>query len=68
MCRALHALEHGTIVSKPVAARWAKQNLDQCWSSVIDLALLAQKPHPAKFDLLQDALALIQHTKEITNQ
>lgn len=68
ICRALHALEHGTIVSKPVAARWAKQNLDERWSSVIDLALLAQKPHPSEFDLLHDALALIQHTKEITNQ
>lgn len=68
MCRALHALEHGTIVSKPVAARWAKQSLNERWSSVIDLALLAQKPHPAEFDLLHDALALIQHTKEITNQ
>lgn len=68
MCRALHALQHGTIVSKPVAAHWAKQQLDERWSSVIDLALLAQKPHPAEFDLLHDALALMQHTKEITTQ
>ena len=68
MCRALHALQHGTIVSKPVAARWAKQHLDERWSSMIDLALLAQKPHPAEFDLLHDALALIQHTKEVTHQ
>jgi hypothetical protein len=68
MCRALHALQHGTIVSKPVAARWAKEHLDARWASVIDLALLAQKPHPAKFDLLQDALELIQYTKEVTAQ
>lgn len=67
MCRALHALQHGTIVSKPVAARWAKQNLDERWSSVIDLALLAQKPHPAEFDLLHSALEFIQYTKEVTN-
>ena len=67
MCRALHALEHGTIVSKPVAARWAKEHLEARWSSVIDLALLAQKPHPADFDLLPDALELIQYTKEVTS-
>lgn len=67
MCRALHALEHGTIVSKPVAARWAQQTLDERWRSVIDLALLAQKPHPAEFDLLPDSLALIQYVKENTN-
>lgn len=27
MCRVLHTLEHGTIVSKPVAARWAQAKL-----------------------------------------
>lgn len=65
MCRALHALQHGTIVSKPVAARWAKENLPDRWASTIDLALLAQKPHPEKFELLHDALELIQYTKDI---
>lgn len=64
MCRALHALEHGTIVSKPVAARWAKEHLDARWSPIIDLALVAQKPHPEQFDLLQDAIQLIQYTKD----
>lgn len=66
MCRALHALEHGTIVSKPMAARWAKEHLDARWSSVIDLALLAQKPRPEKFELLGAAIELIQYTKELT--
>jgi hypothetical protein len=66
MCRALHALQHGTIVSKPVAARWAKEQLDARWSQVIDLALLAQKPNPAEFDLLHDAIEFIQYTKDIT--
>jgi predicted nucleotidyltransferase len=68
MCRALHALEHGTIVSKPVAAGWAKEKLDAKWSPIIDRALLAQKPHPAEFDLLEDAINLIRYTKEITTQ
>ena len=68
MCRAMHTLEHGTIVSKPVAAHWAKEKLDVKWSPIIDLALLAQKPHPAEFDLLQDAINLIRYTKEVTTQ
>lgn len=32
MCRALHALQCGTIVSKPIAARWAQATLDSSWS------------------------------------
>lgn len=64
MCRALHAMAHGTVVSKPVAARWAKEHLDARWSSVIDRALLTQKPHPEEFDLLQDAIQLIKYTKD----
>ncbi len=28
MCRALYALEYGDIVSKPAAARWARETLD----------------------------------------
>ena len=67
MCRALHALEHGTIVSKPAAARWAQMNLGERWKQVIEQAISAQKPGSGQIDLLDDALELILYTKERIN-
>ncbi|HMB24266.1 MAG TPA: aminoglycoside adenylyltransferase domain-containing protein [Anaerolineales bacterium] len=64
MCRALHALEHGTIVSKPAAAHWAQDQLGERWKQIIELAILAQKPGSAQTDLLSDALEFIRYTKE----
>lgn len=64
MCRVLHALEHGTIASKPVAAHWAQQKLGGQWVGIIDLALLARKPIPDEFDLLTPAIELIQYVKD----
>jgi hypothetical protein len=39
MCRTLHALAHGTIVSKPAAARWAMDALGGQWTALIERAL-----------------------------
>lgn len=39
MCRVLHALAHGTIVSKPVAAAWAQDRFDGRWRALIAQAL-----------------------------
>ena len=64
MCRALHALEHGTIVSKPVAAKWAQTQLGSQWTDIIRLALLARKPTPEEFDLLVPAIELIQFVRD----
>ena len=64
MCRALHALEHGTIVSKPAAARWSQGQLGDRWSKVIEQSIQAQKPGEGKYDLLADALALIRYTRD----
>jgi predicted nucleotidyltransferase len=66
MCRVLHALEHGTVASKPVAAKWAKENLPAKWSQIIDLALLAQKPNDAEFDIYNDAIEMIRYVREQT--
>lgn len=41
MCRALHAFEHGTIVSKPVAAEWAKDQMPE-QAQWIETALRSQ--------------------------
>jgi len=39
MCRILYTLEHGTVVSKPAAARWAQEKLGDPWKHLIELAL-----------------------------
>lgn len=39
MCRALYTLEHGTIVSKPAAARWAQATLPEPWPALVEQAL-----------------------------
>ena len=65
MSRALHALEHGIIVSKPSAAQWAKEKLDQKWSRVIDQAILAQEPSATQFALYDDALEFIRFVKSV---
>jgi hypothetical protein len=62
MCRALHALKHGTIVSKPVAAKWAKEELGKEWSQTIKQSLAAQGHDGKDFDLYNKALELIRFT------
>lgn len=42
MCRILYTLRHGTIVSKPTAARWAQQADAKPWSALIERALTWQ--------------------------
>lgn len=64
MCRALHALEHGTIVSKPAAARWARDALDERWREAIEKSLQVQRPGAEEVDLLNDALELIGYTQK----
>ncbi len=60
MCRALYALEYGDIVSKLVAARWARQTLDGRWAELIDRALAwPQEPQP---ESLSETLELIRYT------
>jgi predicted nucleotidyltransferase len=39
MCRVLYTLDSGTVVTKPVAACWALEQLDQRWSALIESAL-----------------------------
>ncbi len=68
MCRVLHALEHGTIVSKPVAARWAQAEFDGRWSLLIEKALAAQSASGPVFlpSFLDETLRFIQFTKDQT--
>jgi predicted nucleotidyltransferase len=61
MCRALHALEYGTIVSKPMAARWAQKELGEKWSQVIERSLAVQAGDE-HHDLYQESLEFIRFT------
>ena len=62
MCRALHALRHGIIVSKPVAAKWAQKELGEEWSPTIEQSLAAQSHDGKDYDLYNKALDLIRLT------
>lgn len=66
MCRVLYTLEHGTVVSKFVAARWAQETLDERWSLLIERALAGRR-HPESEATPEDVsgtLALIRYTLE----
>lgn len=39
VCRMLYTLAHGTVVSKPTAARWALRTLDERWRKLIERAI-----------------------------
>ncbi|HLO28355.1 MAG TPA: aminoglycoside adenylyltransferase domain-containing protein, partial [Anaerolineales bacterium] len=62
MCRALHALQHGTIVSKPVAVQWAKDHLGDQWHTLIDQAIASQYGGHSEF--LDETLDFIRFTRE----
>ena len=38
LCRILYTLHFGDVVSKPVAAQWAKESLDEKWVSLVERA------------------------------
>jgi predicted nucleotidyltransferase len=65
MCRALHALRHGTVVSKPKAIQWARTALGDSWIELIDKAVAASK-HEIQDDFLHETLDFIRFVKEQT--
>jgi predicted nucleotidyltransferase len=76
-CRILYTWEHGEIVSKPVAAEWAKQSLGREWAGLIDSAWSGrQTPNlearPADIDgtleLIRYTLETVSKSKTATNQ
>ncbi len=50
LCRILHTYTHGTIVSKPAAAKWAKQTLEPEWIPLIERAWLGRQNPGGKSD------------------
>jgi predicted nucleotidyltransferase len=63
MCRVLHALENGTIVSKPQAIQWAKRRLGSPWRELIEKAVAASH-HEKQEDFLDESLDYIRYVKE----
>ena len=60
MCRALYTLDHGVVTSKPIAACWVQQSLDEQWIALIDWAL--SWADNTQSDELASTLALIDYT------
>lgn len=61
MCRSLHGIKHGTIVSKPVAAHWAMEAYPQ-WCELIETGLASQDGTGPDFS--QEALGFIRFVRE----
>jgi hypothetical protein len=66
MCRVLYTLQHETVVSKPVAARWAQEALGERWVALIERALAWR--HGAPLDNLNETLDFIRYTLERSQQ
>ena len=62
MCRMHYTLQHGALVSKPAAARWAVERLDGRWRGLIARAE-AWLPGEALNDL-DETLAFVRATLE----
>ena len=63
MCRVLHALEHGTVVSKPNAIQSARTKLDDPWKQLVDKAAAISHHNEAEI-LLDETLDFIRFTRE----
>lgn len=60
MCRALYTFRHGTVVSKPVAGRWAMNSLGERWKLLIGRAMNWRRGE--EMQQLDDTLAFIRFT------
>jgi len=70
MCRMLYTLHHGTVASKPVAARWAQEKLDERWRPLIERAVVGRQ-HPqaeAPSEDLNGTMDFIRYTLERSRQ
>jgi len=68
LCRMLYTLDSGSVVSKPVAARWARTIANGRWAALIERASawrkdLAHQDTPSDNEI-EDTLALIEYTLE----
>lgn len=62
MCRALYTLHYGSVVSKPISARWAQTALGARWAALIEWAVAWR--YDAQSDRLSETLDFIRYTLE----
>jgi predicted nucleotidyltransferase len=69
LCRIMHTYMNGTIVSKPAAAKWAKQTLEPEWIPLIERAWLGRQNPGVKSDPedLKQTLDFIRYTLKRTS-
>jgi hypothetical protein len=69
LCRMLYTLKYGEIISKPLAANWAKENWNR-WTELIERAWVGrQNPGlEAQPEDIQGTLELIRYTLEYSRQ
>jgi hypothetical protein len=61
MCRDLYALEHGTLVSKPAAAAWARRRLEPPWTAQVERALRWRSDERVDDRHLPETLGFVAH-------
>jgi hypothetical protein len=61
MCRALYALDHAEIISKPAAAQWAERHLPLEWTPLIRRALAWRHDKQPDTPALPETLRFIQY-------
>ena len=66
MCRAIYTLRYGTVVSKVVAAQWARETLGAEWAAPVEWAVAWR--HGTQGDHTQEALDFIRYTLEQSQQ
>jgi hypothetical protein len=66
MCRALYTLQHGQVVSKPIAARWGQEVFGERWEALIERALAW--PSGSQPDSLDETLDFIRFALERVQQ
>ena len=66
LCRILNTLQHGAVVSKPVAARWVQETTGERWTPLIERAWVGRhNPEwKAQPDDVNGTLDLIRYTLE----
>jgi predicted nucleotidyltransferase len=70
LCRMIYTLHYGTIISKPVAARWAQDTLDKKWKPLIKRAWHGRQNsgQEAKSQDIDETLKLMRYTLEYSKQ
>ncbi len=65
MCRDLYVLEHGVLVSKPVAAAWAARRLGPPWAATVERALSWRADERVDDRSLAGTLEFVAHAVEL---